>query len=163
MSQGLELSGMSAEAVALPAPAKAINRVRLRRIGLMIVLGLTFLVYADSMRYEFTYDDRGQIMENEDLTAWRHAGHAFTKHVWWRSQHPDEKGTYYRPLFNLYFLANYQLFHLNPMGWHLLLIIWHMLATLLVYLLARRLLKDEVTALVAALLFGLHPVHIEAV
>jgi len=115
------------------------------------------------MRYEFTYDDRGQIMENEDLTSWRNATHAFTKHVWWRSQRPDEKGTYYRPLFNIYFLANFQMFHLNPLGWHLLLIIWHVLATLLVYLLARRLLKDEVTALIAALLFGLHPVHIEAV
>src|SRR5205085_1082795 len=70
---------------------------------------------------------------------------------------------YYRPLFNLYLLVNYQLFHLNPAGWHLLLVLWHLLVTLLVYRLARRLLKDEGGALTAALIFGVHPVHIESV
>jgi Flp pilus assembly protein TadD len=131
-------------------------------MGLMIVLGLTFLVYADTTRYQFAYDDRGQIIENGALRSWSYAPRCFTEHVW-KEQHPEENGLYYRPLFNLYLLINFQLFHLNPAGWHLLLVIWHTLVTLLVYLLARRLLRDEMTALIAALLFGVHPVHIESV
>jgi tetratricopeptide (TPR) repeat protein len=131
-------------------------------MALLIILAMTFLVYADTTRYQFAYDDRGQIVENQALRSWSYAAHCFTEHVW-KVQHPEENGVYYRPLFNLYLLVNYQLFHLNSAGWHLLLVIWQTLVTLLVYMLARRLLKDEATALIAALIFGVHPVHIESV
>ncbi|MEN3330728.1 MAG: protein O-mannosyl-transferase [Blastocatellia bacterium] len=162
MSNGVETSGSPAYLLESSQPMKAVATVLSRRMALMIVLALTFLVYADTTRYQFAYDDRGQIVENQALRSWDYAAHCFTEHVW-KAQHPEENGVYYRPLFNLYLLVNYQLFHLNPAGWHLLLVIWHTLVTLLVFLLARRLLKDEATALIAALIFGVHPVHIESV
>src|ERR1043165_1153702 len=162
MSNGIETAQSPAYLLESPQPMKAVAMGLSRRMGLMIVLALTFLVYADTTRYQFTYDDHGQIIENPALRSWGHAAHCFTEHVW-KAQHPEENGVYYRPLFNLYLLVNYQLFHLNPAGWHLLLVIWHTLVTLLVFLLTRRLLKDEATAMIAALLFGVHPAHVESV
>jgi 4-amino-4-deoxy-L-arabinose transferase-like glycosyltransferase len=52
---------------------------------------------------------------------------------------------------------------LNPVWWHLVSIGLHLLATFLVFLLVRRLTRDEILAGGSALLFGLHPVHIQAV
>ena len=63
----------------------------------------------------------------------------------------------------LWMFVNYMLFGLNATWWHLTTILVHLGATFMVYLLARRLLKDQWTALITALIFGLHPVHIEAV
>ena len=77
--------------------------------------------------------------------------------------HPDQAGNYYRPVFLLWLLINRTLFGLSPFLWHFAVIAVHLLVTLLVYILARRLVKDELTAGMAALIFGLHPVHIEAV
>ncbi|MFL6275115.1 MAG: tetratricopeptide repeat protein [Blastocatellia bacterium] len=162
MSNGLGTTQAPAPLLDSPQPMKSPAAALSRRWALMIVLGLTFLVYADTTRYQFTYDDRGQIVENQAPRSWSYAPRCFTEHVW-KAQHPDENGVYYRPLFNLYLLVNYQLFQLNPVGWHLLLVIWHTLVTLLVYWLARRLLKDEAGGLIAALIFGVHPVHIESV
>jgi Flp pilus assembly protein TadD len=147
--------------LASPLPTKSSTFGLSRRAGLIIVLALTALVYLDTARYQFTYDDRAQIVENSALRSWSYAPRCFVEHVW-QPIYPDERRLY-RPLFTLYLLVNYQMFHLNPVGWHLLMIVWHMLAALLVFMLARRLLRDDMMALIAALIFGLHPAHIEAV
>jgi len=162
MSNAVEATPSPAHFMDSPQPVKAAAFGLSRRMALVMVLAFTFLVFADTTRYQFTYDDRGQILENQGIRSWRYALHCFTQHVW-EEQHPEGHGNYYRPLFNLYLLVNFQLFHLNPAGWHVLLVLWHTLATLLVYMLARRLLKDEATALIAALIFGVHPAHIESV
>lgn len=162
MSNAVEATPSPAQIMESPQPVKAAAFGLSRHMAVVMVLAFTFLVYADTTRYQFTYDDRGQILENQGIRSWKYAMHCFTQHVW-EEQHPEGHGNYYRPLFNLYLLVNYQLFHLNPAGWHILLILWHTLATLLVYWLARRLLKDETTALIAALIFGVHPAHIESV
>ena len=72
-------------------------------------------------------------------------------------------GNYYRPLFLLWLRINDAVFGNQAWGWHLTTILAHVLATLLVYLLAWRLGIGRDVALLAALIFGLHPAHIEAV
>ena len=69
----------------------------------------------------------------------------------------------YRPLFLTWLLLNRVLFGLNATGWHLATLSMHLLATALVFVIARKLLLDHWAALFAAALFGLHPVHVEAV
>ena len=51
----------------------------------------------------------------------------------------------------------------SPWGWHLLSITKHLAVTALLGLLALRLLRDRVAALVAATLFALHPAQTESV
>ncbi|HKT12006.1 MAG TPA: tetratricopeptide repeat protein [Terriglobia bacterium] len=127
-----------------------------------LILLATFLVYSNTLGFRFVYDDRGQILANVQVHAWRYAPHYFLERVW-NFAYPGILGNYYRPIFLLFLLLNYKIFGPFPAGWHLVSVAAHMGVTYLVYVLARRLNSDGPTALIAALIFGLHPVHIESV
>lgn len=76
-------------------------------------------------------------------------------------------GGSYRPMFNVIFSLNYSLFGLNPLGYHLFSLLFHIGVCFLVYLLARRLFdqsenKDKI-AILAAIFFSILPNHSEAV
>ena len=131
-------------------------------IALTAVLTLTFLAYCASLGYYFVDDDRPQIVTNTTLRAWHFVPRYFTGHVW-ATIAPRSVGNYYRPLFLLWLRLNYAIFRLQPWGWHLTTVLAHLGVTLLVYFLAARILDDRPTAVVTAGIFGLHPVHIEAV
>ena len=130
--------------------------------GVVAVLALTFAVYSPTLRYQFVHDDRGQIVENPAVHSWRAVPGYFTSHVW-AAVMPETLGNYYRPLFLLWLRINDAVFGNRAWGWHLTTILSHVLMTFLVYLLARRLGVGSDGALLAALIFGLHPAHIEAV
>src|ERR1044072_7526637 len=132
------------------------------RLMIAVVLALTFAAYIGTIRYQFVYDDRNQIVENSFIKSWRNVPAYFTGQAW-QTIYPDMPGNYYRPAFLLWLLANYTLFGANASLWHLMAVVAHVSVTMLIYLLARRLLKDEAAALIAALIFGLHPARIEAV
>lgn len=127
-----------------------------------LILLATFLVYSNTLGFNFVYDDRGQILANVQVHAWRYLPHYFLERVW-SFAYPGIHGNYYRPLFLLFLLLNYKIFGPYAAGWHLVSVAAHMGVTYLVYVLARRLTGDGRTALIAALIFGLHPVHIESV
>src|SRR5205085_3684793 len=63
--------------------------------------------------------------------------------------------------FMLWLLAQYSLFGLHPFWWHLVALATQAAAAVLVWMLARRLTGDDLTAGVAALIFALHPIHVE--
>ncbi|MFZ0960013.1 MAG: tetratricopeptide repeat protein [Terriglobia bacterium] len=130
--------------------------------GIVGVLALTFAVYVPTVRYQFVHDDRGQIVENPAVHSWRAVPTYFTGQVW-AAVMPGELGNYYRPLFLFWLRINEAIFGNHAWGWHLTTILAHVLATLLVYLLAWRLGTGRDVALLAALIFGLHPAHIEGV
>src|SRR5438045_5107438 len=71
--------------------------------------------------------------------------------------------SFYRPLFLIWLRINYAIFGTSARGWHLASILMHVLATALVFALAMMLLRDRKVALIAAMIFGLHPVHSESV
>jgi len=129
---------------------------------LLFVLLATALVYIGCLRYEFTYDDNSQIVLNSAITSITHIPQYFTTHVW-GTINPGAAPQYYRPIFLLWLLLNYKLFALSPAGWHATNLVVHLLATWLVFVLARRLTSDQLVATIAAFLFGVHPAHIESV
>ena len=126
------------------------------------VLAITFIAFAGTIGYKFVYDDKAQIVENPLIKSWGHAPGYLTNHVW-TQEFPGLPGNYYRPAFLFWMLINYMLFGLNASWWHLTSILVHVCVTFMVYLLARRLLKEQWVACMTALIFGLHPVHVEAV
>jgi len=69
---------------------------------------------------------------------------------------------YYRPLGFLSFAADWSAWRAWPLAFHVTSVLLHLLNTLLVFLLARRLLGRQ-AAVAAAALFGLHVVNHEAV
>ena len=130
--------------------------------GIAVVLALTFAVYIPTLHYQFVHDDRGQIVENPAVHSWHALPTYFTSNVW-AAVMPEELGNYYRPLFLLWLRFNDAVFGNQAWGWHLSTILAHVLTTLLVYLLALRMGIHRGVALLAALIFGVHPAHIEAV
>ena len=124
-----------------------------------IVVAVTFIAYMGALRYDFVYDDENQIVQNPTVQSWTFAPRYFTDHLWF-FKYPI--GNYYRPIFLVWLALNHTLFGLNPVGYHLTTILAHVMATLLVFYLARRLTGDLATAALASALFGLHPAHIEA-
>ncbi|HVF57475.1 MAG TPA: tetratricopeptide repeat protein [Pyrinomonadaceae bacterium] len=133
---------------------------------LFLLVAVTVLVYANSLGGQFLFDDTKQIVGNPQLHSWSNVFSAFTSDVW-----SFQRGTvtndiplpYYRPLFTIYLTVGYQLFGLWEPGWHLLNLLVHVLATVAVYYLVRRLSGNVTVAAVAALLFGVHPAHVESV
>ena len=132
------------------------------RLLLAAAVLLSIAVSVVTLRFGFVYDDRPQILENPAVQSRQFQTSFFTRHLW-AEQTPGWKGNFYRPLFLLWLQANYRAFGDNAFWWHAGTIAVHALATLLVFLFARRLLREETLAAVAALLFAVLPTHVEAV
>ncbi len=137
----------------------------------LIILALfagaaAFLVYLGSLDNAFvTWDDTHYIVENEHIRTlnWAFLKWAFTAVV----------QANYHPLTMISLALEYAAFGLNPWGYHLGNALWHSIDTALVFLLVVRLYgaprealarkKALTTALITALLFALHPMHVESV
>lgn len=129
---------------------------------LAAVLGATFVAYARTLSFEFVHDDFLQLVNNPAIHSWRYLPRYFTENVW-AGVYPGIPGNYYRPLFLLWCRLNDAMFGDQAGLWHLTTVATHLLTTALVYFLVLRLAGDRLTAGIAGLVFGLHPVHIEAV
>jgi protein O-mannosyl-transferase len=142
-----------------PQPALAKPRFSTSLL-LGLVLGSTLLVYLGTLQFEFVYDDLGQIVANPAVQTWKYLPLYFHANVWMQQ---FAVGNYYRPIFLLWLLLNHSLFGLHSSLWHLTTVLAHVSVTALVFVLAMRLTSRRRIAVLAALLFGLHPVHLEAV
>jgi hypothetical protein len=125
----------------------------------MLVLA-TAAVYAGSLANGFVYDDDAQVLENAFVQNPRLWSRIFTGSVWsfW-GLHTN----FYRPLQILCYWVMFRLAGPNPAAFHLFQLLLYAATVLLVYLLGRRLLEDRLVAFVGALLWAMHPLHVEAV
>ncbi len=134
--------------------------------ALFLIVAATVLAYTNSLSGAFVFDDTKQIAGNPALRSWGNVLRAFTSDVW-----SFQRGTltkdipppYYRPLFTAYLTFNYKLFGLWEPGWHLMNLLVHCGAAVAVFVLVKRLSSDRLIAILAALIFGLHPAHVESV
>src|SRR5919109_2726788 len=140
-------------------PGQSLKPQLATKVLLFFVLAATFLVYAGTLQFDFVYDDLGQIVSNPAVQSWKYFPLFFRANVWMQ-QLPV--GNYYRPVFLAWLLINHTIFGLHPALWHLTTVLAHVAVTALVFAMSLRLTRDRRIALVAALLFGLHPVHLEA-
>ncbi len=158
------MSGPSASP--LPDAPGARPAAALRRGPVPAVL-LGLLVFVPSIGHDFTYDDIPLIVENPRLarlTDWR----AIWLSNWWEATGASadvnaRRDPLYRPLTLFSLALNYAVGGLRPAGYHLVNVLLHGAACALVWLLVRRLSGDTALAALAALLFAVHPVHVEAV
>jgi tetratricopeptide (TPR) repeat protein len=131
------------------------------RALLVFALLITALAYVNTARFQFVADDLPVIVNNPIVHSWQYLSRFFTQHVW--AQQVRGPGDYYRPIFMIWLVLNHTLFGLNPAGWHLTNLAAHLVATWLVYLLGVRLTQNRLAGAMAAVIFGLHPTHIESV
>jgi tetratricopeptide (TPR) repeat protein len=124
----------------------------------LAVAACAVVVHLGALANGFALDDRYIIIANRLVRSVDGVWRAFLAPYW----PPDLGGKAYRPLP----IATYALDWLTAStAWfHLVNLLWHAGASVAVALLTRRLTKgNERAALVAGLLFAVHPVHVEAV
>ncbi|HAD81449.1 MAG: hypothetical protein A2509_00260 [Candidatus Edwardsbacteria bacterium RIFOXYD12_FULL_50_11] len=130
-------------------------------LQISLILLLTVLVYLPALKAGFMYDDRFFVQENTKIRDWKYVGEYFTNSgrsiasIFWDG--------IWRPLRTITYLVDYQVWGLNPFGFHLTSLLWHLANIILLYFLLGRLFKDKRLQLTAGLIFALHPVQTEAV
>ena len=166
--QAVEAKDMqSASGTAASKPPRASRSAifaYLRRPGVLptAIAACSFVLYCGTLAFKFVFDDRKQVLENAAIKAWSFVPGYFVGNVWTLID-PHKAANYYRPLFLLWLKINYFLFGPSPEGWHAMSVLLQALIAVQVFWLVRRLLQSEMPAAVAALLFAVHPVHIESV
>jgi len=129
-------------------------------LALSFVLAL--IAYYPTLQYGFVFDDVQQIVENPAIRSWSGVPQYFSAHVG-AGVFPWVKGSFYRPLFLLWLRFNYIFFQASPWGWHLTSLLAHLAAVWMFFTLVRQWTRDGLVAGWAALLFAVHPIHIEPV
>ncbi|HMQ97963.1 MAG TPA: tetratricopeptide repeat protein [Ignavibacteria bacterium] len=71
--------------------------------------------------------------------------------------------SHYHPLVNISYAIEYRFAGLNPFVYHLTNLLFHLMNSILVYLILLRLSKNNFIAALAAILFAVHPLHTESV
>ncbi len=147
-----------------PPPAGPSRRLQADALAALAIVAVTVLAYAASVRGAFVYDDVKQVLENRLIQRPELLPRALLSDVWaFKGERPEAWSPYWRPVFVLWLAVHWRLFGADPLPWHWSVIGLHALAALLVFVLARRLRLGRGAAIFAALLFALHPAHVESV
>ena len=138
-------------------------------IALLVILALTLLSYANSVRNQFVFDDIYLIATNPHIKGVQRIPNLLGF---------GKQKVFYRPVrtvtYALDYTLNKNLWHffggyegydkgLNPLGFHISNIAYHLITSLLVFLVIGRLAGSPRIAFFAASLFALHPVHTDSV
>ncbi len=128
------------------------------------IAAICLLAFANSLGGEFVYDDLRQIVRNpliqDDSLIWK----ALTSDVWaFKAYGTAAASNYWRPTFTLWHILNFRLFGAEPYGWHVMNLLLHTGVCVLSYFLMRRWAITPMIACAVALIFAVHPVHVESV
>lgn len=122
-------------------------------LGIFLIV---FLAYFPSLKNQFVnWDDEPHLLENQSI---RYLDAEHLKKIFRESVNKT-----YIPLTSLSFALEYQRFGYTPFIYHLDNLILHLLVTGLIFFWAIHLGLTVNGAAIAALLFGLHPMHVESV
>jgi len=140
------------------------NDNRSSRVWLFLIIAAAAAIipYLMTLTFGFVYDDRLAIEENAHLRVWPGLGRIFLSDVWSLSD-LSTHSNYYRPMFVLAYAVVFRAVGNMPGAFHLLNVLFHSAVTGMVFFLTLRLWRKEFTAFLSALLFALHPVHVEPV
>ncbi|MEW6101747.1 MAG: tetratricopeptide repeat protein [Candidatus Omnitrophota bacterium] len=134
-------------------------------LGIVVIIFLGLLVYSNSLKNGFVYDDELVIVENPFLNSLKNIKYFFT-----REYFPGSGEFTYRPMLTLTYLLDYHFWKENPFGYHLTNVIIHVLNATLFYFFLLLLLPflgkgkaKHGIALLAGIFFVLHPVQTQAV
>lgn len=134
-------------------------------VMMMVMIALVIVAYKGSLDGDWTYDDHYAIVTNNDVVGLPSTPLlSLLSHDFWGHDIslPDSHKSY-RPLTTLSFRLNHMLHGLDTYGYHLVNVLLHCVATIMVCMLTYLIFRDRVTSFLSGLLFGLHPIHTEGV
>lgn len=114
---------------------------------------VSFVLYLASLRGSFLSLDESDVLQWLQGGPWDLRGFFF----------PNFSHLYYRPLSALSIVLDHLFWGWSAFGFHLTNLTLHVINVLLVYVLTGQLLGRGVPAFFSALVFAVHPIHVEAV
>lgn len=136
-----------------------------RNANVVAVLALLVAAsYINSLFNPFMWDDKQLVLYNEGIRlGWTSVMNAFNPAKW--AGRTDDAGfiSFFRPMHTLLSIFDYQVWGLNPFGYHLSNTLIHLFNTVFLFFLALRLTGGRLASLAAASIFAVHPVHTESV
>ncbi|MEI6703649.1 MAG: tetratricopeptide repeat protein [Deltaproteobacteria bacterium] len=126
-------------------------------LALLLIAGLTVAVYWQVLFSEFiTYDDTDYVLKNQVVRQ----GLTLEGLIWsFTSFHAAN----WHPLTWLSHMLDVELFGLNPMGHHAISLLLHTLNSVLLCILLHSLTGFIGRSMFVAMLFAIHPLHVESV
>ncbi len=144
-----------------PSPALPQGRPRHVWGAVLGFLILSMLLNINNIHNELVYDDHEAITNNENAHGVGNTGRIFTTPSWWSSS--VTYVSHYRPMTTWSYAINYSLHGLAPEGYHLVNNALHGFVSALVFIVLTSSGIANPPALIAAIFFLAHPVHVEAV
>ena len=134
-----------------------------RRIGFALVLMAAIAANWSALDGEFVFDDIVAVAEHPSLSGESIDFGAIATEPYWGERPGHQRNAVYRPFVTLSFALNAFGGAPSPAAFRWVNLLLHALATLLAWRFAHALLGDERAALLAGLVFAVHPVHVEAI
>ncbi|RJP23847.1 MAG: tetratricopeptide repeat protein [Candidatus Abyssobacteria bacterium SURF_5] len=116
----------------------------------LLLLGAAVAANLTVLAGGFIWDDGSLIVGNPTIKQWGTLPDIFSKPFLTK---------YYRPVVLLSFAAEYAVWGLQPLGYHLTNLVLHCANVLLVFFLSQRFTSNRRAAFLGSLLFAIHPVH----
>ncbi|MCX6583455.1 MAG: glycosyltransferase family 39 protein [Candidatus Aminicenantes bacterium] len=130
-------------------------------ILLLALLTVNVLLYLPSLQHDFLKDDFRLIVENQRIKTFKSFLNSINGQFF---SFPDFPYLHYwRPLSLFSFYLDYQIWGLNPLGFHLTNILLNALNAMLLFLFFYFISRKILPAFFISLFFSLHPAHVEAV
>jgi len=143
---------------------KKISTAHLQIFHVLILTGLVWIAFGNSLTHDFVWDDYDLIINNKQITQPSSVSGFFARGFWNTDDgNLDQTRDFFRPLVMASYALDYRFYGLNPTGFHLTNIFAHMVCAFLVYALAVKLLKNLTVAWVAAAIWTIHPTRVENV
>ena len=125
-------------------------------IGLLIILG--GILYANTFSNAFVYDDQVTVRKNIFIRDWGNLNKFFSRDYYLLSEEYS-----FRPLVTLTYFWDYSFWKIDPRGYHFSNLLLHLLSAAAVFLICRNLFPGRTAALIASVIFVVHPAQVEAV
>ena len=141
-----------------------VGRLDARRV-VWLVLIAALVAFLPSIADGFVFDDAQLIVRNPFAHHFHFVGRCFTTDLWDIPERPIAAGSskFYRPLVCASYIANFQLGGGAAWTFHLVNVLLHAAASALAARIALRWTGSPIAALVAALVFAVHPSRTENV
>lgn len=135
-----------------------------RPYAIALIILVAFAAYANTLFAPFMWDDKVLVLNNAAIKeGWKSVATAFSPELWGLRTDNEAFQRYYRPLHTLLSIIDYEIWGLNPFGYHLTNTVLHIIDSVLVYFFALRVARDNAASLIAGAVFAAHPIHTEAV
>lgn len=130
---------------------------------LLILIAVSVAVYYNSINNGFVGDDIAFVKDNASIRSLSNIP-SFFYSPRTLAAYDIDWGTYiYRPLRTISYALDFAVYGKNAWGFHLTNLILHIIVSATVYFVTLALFDISAVALIAGVVFAIHPVHVEAV